>query len=100
MARPPKSVQIITANRLIDGRVVFWTEARAWDVDVNTAEVFADPAAAEGALARAQADVTARKIVDPYPIAVAAADGRIVPTLLRERIRADGPTIPSDFSAA
>ena len=99
MARAPKAVQIITANRLIDGRVVFWTDKRTWDADVNTAEVFADPAAAEGALALAQADVAARKIVDPYPIAVAAEAGRITPSLLRERIRAEGPTIPCDFSA-
>lgn len=100
MARPPKSIQVITANRLLDGRVVFFTAAHSWDSNVDTAEVFADPAAAEGAIQLAQNAVVAGEIVDPYAIAVSTADGHVVPTILRERIRAEGPTIPSDFSAA
>jgi Protein of unknown function (DUF2849) len=93
VARAPKSIQVLTANRLIDGRVVFWTDARGWEADVNTAKVFPDPAAAETDLMLAQADVVARKIVDPYAIAVTAEAGLVTPTLLRERIRATGPTI-------
>ncbi len=100
MARPPKSSQIITANRLLDGRVVFFTASGQWDGNVDEAEVFPDPAAAEGAIERAQAAVAIGEIVDPYAIAVSAEDGRVTPTILRERIRAEGPTIPSDFSAA
>jgi hypothetical protein len=42
----------------------------------------------------------AGEIVEPYAIAVSADNGHVVPTILRERIRAEGPTIPSDFSTA
>ncbi len=100
MARPPKSIQVITANRLLDGRVVFLTAAHGWDSNVDAAEVFADPAAAEGAVQIAQKAVLAGEIVEPYAIAVSADNGHVVPTILRERIRAEGPTIPSDFSTA
>ena len=100
MARPPKSSQVITANRLLDGRVVFFTAAHNWDSNVDAAEVFADPSAAEGAILLAQKSAADGEIVDPYAIAVSADNGHVTPTILRERIRAEGPTIPSDFSAA
>ncbi len=93
MARPPKSTQAITANRLIDGRVVFLTADAAWDHDIDHATVYPDPAAADAGLAIAQASAAAGEIVDPYAIAVSTADGHITPTVLRERIRAEGPTI-------
>lgn len=93
MARPPKSTQAITANRLIDGRVVFLTADGTWHHDINLATVYADPTAAEAGLAIAQASSASGEIVDPYAIAVSAVDGHITPTILRERIRAEGPTI-------
>ncbi|MDR3497138.1 MAG: DUF2849 domain-containing protein [Ancalomicrobiaceae bacterium] len=94
MARVPKSSQIITANRLIDGRVVFYSAGAArWARDVQQAEVFADPTAAEAALKQAEQDVALRLVVDPYPIGVSVDEGLILPSLLRERIRAAGPTV-------
>ena len=94
MARIPKSSQIITANRLIDGRVVFFSAgATRWAIDLREAEVYAEPGSAEVALKRAELDVAARVVVDPYRIGVTAENGMIVPSLLRERIRAEGPTV-------
>jgi hypothetical protein len=100
LARAPKSIQVITANRLLDGRVVFLTPSGTWDHDVAVATVYADPIAAEAGIAAAQKSAAAGEVVDPYAIAVSAEAGHIVPTVLRERIRAEGPTIPSDFRAA
>ena len=100
MARPPKSIQVITANRLIDGRVVFFTPDHGWDADVAAAAVFADPAAADGAMQRALQSAAAGEIVDPYAIAVSSDEGRVRPTVLRERIRAEGPTTVSEQDAA
>ena len=100
MARPPKAIQVITANRLLDGRVVFLTEAGLWAGNVASAEVYADPVAAEAGIAAAQKSVATGEVVDPYAISVSIDGGRVTPTLLRERIRADGPTIPNDFRAA
>ena len=94
MARIPKSSQIITANRLIDGRAVFFSAGAArWAGDVHKAEVYADPASAEVALKRAELDVAARVVVEPYRIGVTVENGVITPSLLRERIRAEGPTV-------
>lgn len=99
MARPPKSTQAITANRLLDGRVVFLTGGEGWDLDVNRAAIFADPVAAEAGLAVAQGAVARGEIVDPYAIAVEGGDGYVKPTILRERIRAEGPTISTGSAA-
>lgn len=93
MARIPKSSQIITANRLDDGRVVFFSAgATRWATDVQKAAVYAEPAAAEEALKDAERDVAARRVVEPYRVGVSVEDGVVTPSLLRERIRAEGPT--------
>ncbi len=99
VARPPKSTQAITANRLTDGRVVFLTAAESWDHSVDKAAVYADPAAAEAGLAIAAKAAAAGEIVDAYAIAVAAENGHVTPTILRERIRATGPTIDAEPAA-
>lgn len=83
-------MKALTANRLIDGEVVFWRGGR-WVEQFGEAELFddADPAA-EGAVAVGKAQPTV--IVEPYLIdLVETADGP-VPVSYRERIRALGPT--------
>lgn len=91
--------QIVTANRLIDGEVVFRAADGAWVPDVNGAGVLADKAAAEAAHAAALADMDAAIVVDVAVIDVTVEAGRIVPVRLRERIRAYGPTVKSDHRA-
>jgi hypothetical protein len=91
--------QIVTANRLIDGEVVFRAADGAWVRDVNGAGVLADKAAAEAAHAAALADMDAAIVVDVAVIDVTVEAGRIVPVRLRERIRAYGPTVKSDHRA-
>ena len=87
--------QVLTANRLGDGRVVFLTPTGGWSPDLNDACLVADEdAAAElsavGALAEA-----ACTVVGPYLIEVRAQDGRLEAAAIREAIRAAGPTVPA-----
>lgn len=84
-------MQVITANSLRDGRVVFQT-AGGWSIEIEDAEAWDTKEAVAAALARAAADAAANRVVDPYPIDVTRDGHRLVPAKLRERIRADGPT--------
>jgi hypothetical protein len=86
--------QIVTANRLIDGIVVFQDETGGWSEDFARAAVHEDAAAA---LARASDDVAASLVVDPYAIEVELRNGHYAPKALREAIRATGPTVRRDL---
>ena len=86
--------QIVTANRLIDGIVVFQDEAGGWNEDFARAAVHEDAAAA---LARAGEDVAASLVVDPYAVDVELRNGHYAPKALREAIRATGPTVRRDL---
>ena len=83
----------ITANRLDDGRVVFLGESGRWVGSVGEAELFSDEAALDQASAYAKAQHDARIVVEPYPIDIEIVDGSPLPTRIRERIRAFGPTV-------
>lgn len=89
--------QIVTANSLIDGDVVFRAADGTWVRDVNAAGVLADKGTAEAALAAAGEDVKAAKVVDIALIDVKVEGAAVVPVRLRERIRAFGPTVKSDY---
>jgi hypothetical protein len=84
-------MQIITANSLADGRVVFQT-AFGWSFHIDEAELLAEQDAADAALERANADAARNRVVEPYLIDVRREGEDIVPVRLRERIRAEGPT--------
>ena len=88
--------QMLTANRLVDGDVLYW-KASQWVTALADGEVFADPKAAEAALAAAQADVTGNKVVSTYLFDVRLAAGVIKPVKEREIIRAAGPTVRLDL---
>ena len=85
-----QTLQALTANRLSDGIVVFWSGGQ-WAERFTDAELFDDAAPAETALATAKA--LPRDLVDPYLIDIRLDDGQPVPVSYRERVRALGPTI-------
>jgi Protein of unknown function (DUF2849) len=91
--QPP---QVLTANRLKTGDVVYWT-AGQWTEAFGQAEVFIDPEAARAALQAAEHFVAGRIVVAPYlfPVRVAADGAR--PLEEREVIRAAGPTVRRDL---
>ena len=86
-------MKALTANRLIDGEVVFWT-GEAWSERFADARLFDDNAAAETAEAQAKSQIAV--LVDPYLIDTAPVDGGVVPVSYRERLRALGPTNKPD----
>lgn len=88
---------VITANRLTDGVVVFQTADSGWSEDFNRAAVLPDQQATAGALKRAKQDEVSNIVVDPYSVAVEERNGHFVPKALREAIRAAGPTNRRDL---
>ena len=88
---------VITANRLTDGVVVFQTADQTWSDDFNRAAVKADPQATAAALARAKLDEESNLVVDAYAVPVEERNGHFAPKALREAIRAAGPTNRRDL---
>jgi hypothetical protein len=88
--------EVITANRLIDGTVVFLAETE-WVEDFARASIYETADASKAALARAKEDEARDIVVDAYPIVVELRGGHYAPKALREFIRASGPTIRTDL---
>ena len=94
------TVQIVTANRLRDGAVVYLTTARTWSEVFAESLPLRDEAEANAALEATKADVKARKIVGPYLAEVEETSDGIQPNSARERIRASRlPTITPDVGS-
>jgi hypothetical protein len=89
--------QIVTANRLIDGAVVYLTADGGWSEDFADAAVAADEAGAKALAATGEAAVAAQLVVAPYRAEVGLEQGRPVPADMKERIRARGPSIHPGF---
>jgi len=94
MAAP--APQVLTANRLRDGEVVYW-RAGAWVEAFADAEIFPDKPQADAALAGASDDVKARRVVNPYLFAVRMEDGRVRAVEEREIVRSQGPSVRRDL---
>ena len=90
-------MQMIIANTLADGFVVFLTEDHGWTHDIAAGALATDDAQAESLLAAAKQAEADNIVVDPYLIPVDIVDGERRPTEYREYIRAKGPsfTLPS-----
>jgi hypothetical protein len=85
------ALNIITGNSLGEGLVVFQS-GNSWILNIAQADVFETKEALDAAVARANADAAANRVVEPYPIEVTREGGKLVPVKLREKIRAEGPT--------
>ena len=85
--------QMVIANRLTDGRVVFLAVDGTWVESIRDGCVASDDAEAARLLADAQKAEADCHIVDPYLIQVRVVDGTPAPVAWREVIRASGPTV-------
>ncbi|MBP0651345.1 DUF2849 domain-containing protein, partial [Mycobacterium tuberculosis] len=83
-------MQVITANRLTDGLVVYLDAGGRWTTDIAAARLLDADDAVAAALAEGQAAAGRQEIVDPYAVAVVAGAKGVAPQSLRERIRAFG----------
>jgi Protein of unknown function (DUF2849) len=88
---------IIAANRLADGLVVFQTKDGTWTEDFNRAAVHPGGDGTAHALKTALADEAANVVVEPYAVPVEERNGHVAPKSLREAIRAAGPTVRRDL---
>ena len=91
------SQQVISANRLTDGLVVYLTPEGGWSERLADGHVASDDATAQQVLALAKQAESDRIVVDPYLIDVAEFDGELRPKKYREYIRAMGPSIRPDL---
>jgi len=90
------ALQMLTANRLVDGDVVYW-RAGGWVQTFGEADVFAVQADADGALEAAKKFVTGNVVVNPYLFDVRDDAGDITPVKEREIVRALGPSVREDL---
>ena len=86
-------MDVITANELLSGAVVYLGADGVWHADIAKARLFAadEAEARDAAVALAKMNM---RLVGVETEKVAVSEGQIVPNRLRERIRAAGPTAP------
>lgn len=84
---------VITGNRLLDGAVVWRGPEGAWSTDIAEADIHADEAGLAKALEAAQRDQAEGGIIGAYEVELTNGPGGGRPLRLRERIRAQGPTV-------
>lgn len=85
-------MQMIIANRLTDGLVVFYTDGGGWSVDIAEGIVITEEADEDRLFKAAKSDEDNCIVIDPNLIDVAIDDGSPRPVAIREAIRAFGPT--------
>jgi hypothetical protein len=91
-------LQMIIANRLTDGVVVFLDPRDNWDPAIGSGAVIDGEAEAKRLLAVAERHVVECRVIDPQLIEVAIENGQPRPTAIREAIRAFGPTVRTDLT--
>ncbi len=88
--------QILTANRLRDGIVVFFTRDGGWSERIDDSRMSEDEASRAEMVAAGELAAAAGTVVGPYLIDAAVSGEHIRADRLRERIRAAGPTAGSE----
>jgi hypothetical protein len=90
--------QMIIANRLRDGAVVFLTPAEGWETAIVAGTVIDTEADAVRLLTVAKRHESECWVIDPQLIDVEIENGEPRPTAIREAIRAFGPTVRTDLT--
>lgn len=90
--------QMVLANRLTDGRVVFLAADGNWVENIESGARSADDQRAAEMLAAAHLAESRGVVVEPYLIGIRHASGRLQPVSFREGIRARGPTVRTDLA--
>jgi predicted nucleic acid-binding protein len=94
MSKTAPALQILTANRLADGAVVYLTASGTWTSEIARSVVAREERAAAALLARGQRDAETAIVVAPYLIAAVEGEEGPRAASLREQIRAAGPSRP------
>jgi uncharacterized protein DUF2849 len=89
--------QVLTANRLADGEVVFLTRAGDWSLSVDEAALAQEPDAIKALEARGREAEAANIVTGSYLFEAERREGRVLALHIRERIRTLGPTVRLDL---
>jgi hypothetical protein len=92
--------QVITANRLFDGAVVYLSPQGEWVPRIEAAAVADDESAVAALSAAGERAVQEQAVVAPYLIEVERSAQGIRPKRYREQLRASGPSIAYGASAS
>lgn len=96
MSKSSGHVQVLTANRLGDGAVVFLNFDGDWVMSLTGVVIARAPDEARGLEARGQFDAGRNLVVDPYLVDMREVAGALIPLRQRERVRLQGPSILDD----
>ena len=89
--------QVLTANRLIDGEVVYLGPDGSWVEELAAARLFDSKVDAEASLAVGAQAEHDQKIVHAYLFDIKQTVTGMTPVKQREIIRAAGPTVRRDL---
>jgi len=92
--------QMIIANRLVDGAVVFLDPDEKWTTAIAAGAVIDDEAEAQRLHGVAKQLEVRCEVIDPLLIQVKVENGAVRPVEIREVIRAFGPTVRTDLGTA
>lgn len=96
MAKKIKGPQMILANYLDDGRVVFFTRDDGWSPDPAEA-AYAEEEAAEALLAKALKSAEENVIVGAELIGAEVTNGKPYPAHMKHAMQAKGPSVRPDL---
>jgi hypothetical protein len=89
--------QMIIANRLVDGAVVFLAPGESWTTAIASGVVIEDDAQAQRLLGAVKQLEARSPVIDPQVIQVRVDDAGVMrPIEIRELIRAFGPTVRTE----
>ena len=88
-----KTDQIVTANRLTDGAVVYLTARGGWSVSISDGRIALGEFETRDLMAWADRSADRNEVVGPYLMAIDGAASRDRAIGMRETIRAAGPTV-------
>jgi sulfite reductase (NADPH) hemoprotein beta-component len=91
------ALQVVTANKIGDGTVVYLTRDGGWSEWITDGRVSRSDEERDELMAVARASAEKPDVVEPYVIDVVEDAGVIRPVRYREEIRAQGPTIHPAF---
>ncbi len=92
------ALQVVTANKIGDGRVVYLTRVGGWSERITDGQVSRSDEERDEMMAVAQTTAEIPEVVEPYVIDVVEEAGVVQPVRYREAIRAKGPTIHPAFA--
>lgn len=91
------NLQILTANDLRSGRVVYYTSDGEWSAYITDAQIARDELAADRLITKGEQAEQSQAVVGAYLIDLDPEYDLPVPVRFREKLRVGGPSIHQSF---